>query len=129
MTGLEWDENDFLYCLEVNPIVEDDGLEFHYEVEKNGLVVSVSVIPYRSSVAFSLSQEGEEVPITSFSLLVSGGVSYEKDKRGEHLVFSQCMFVTDPYDDEPLQQIENRSNTFDLTVELFIKPHIRIKFN
>ncbi len=128
---LDWDENDFLHCLEVQPVVEDDGLEFHYRVQKNGLALAVTVIPHCNSVIFSLSQEGNELPTLSFCLLVMGGVSYHKDKRGEHLRFSKCMIVNEPYSyyGEELEEAKNEKHTFNLTAELFIKPHIRIKFD
>lgn len=129
MSRLEWDENDFLYCLEVSPVVEDSGVEFHYEVKQSGLALSVVVIPHRSIVSISLFQEESAVPITSFCLLIKDKVSYRKDKRGEHLLFDSCMFVTNIYDDEPLRHVEALEKNFELMVELFIKPQIRIVFS
>ena len=130
MRSLQWNENDFLNCLEVSPHVEDE-LEYHYSVERGELALSVIVIPYRRFVTFSLFHRSTSVPITSFSLLVAGSVSCEKDKRGEYLRFSSCRFVADPdfYEDELHQDTETYKSSFHLGVELFVKPHIRIKFS
>jgi hypothetical protein len=127
MKRLDWDVDDFLYCLEVPPIIKDDGLEFHYEVEKTGLKLYLVVIPHCNAVSLTLFHDRATTPLISFWLSVKDGVSYAKDKRGEHLVFRGCKIVQDEYSHDfstPSQHNED----FDLTIELFMKPQIRLNF-
>lgn len=122
MKFLDWDSLDFLYCLEVEPVLEDNGLEWHYEAQKNGLVLSVIVVPHCYAVFFSVTQQDQPIPLFSFWLQVAQDITRGKDKRGEYLSFNRCKMISDAYGGD-----EENANC-DLTLELFVKPAVRLNF-
>ena len=55
MPQLDWDETDFLRCLEVAPVAEEPGTQHEYTVAKGGLVLRVNVWQYESVIALSVA--------------------------------------------------------------------------
>jgi len=129
MKHLKWDQDDFLYCLEVEPEIIEYGEEYHYKVSRNGLLLDLRVIPYASTVILSLFQTGELRPVTAFTLLVGEEVSYVRDKRGEFLRFNRARFVEDIYNDHVLHWLETDPHAYSFNIEIFIKPSIYIKID
>jgi hypothetical protein len=128
MPELDWDETDFIACLEVLPVLDEYEEYPYFEVRKNGMILGLSVRHYKGIVVMSLTPEGQESPLISFSLVVRGKVRYIKDKRGEHLEFNDCVVVRNSFLFE-LPDVYNRDVMPGyLTLELRIKPQIALSF-
>jgi hypothetical protein len=97
MSNLKWDETDFLLCLGVIPEIEDYGTSFSYTIERSGLVLLVTVIPYESIVELQLQRKDSSLNLLCLSLLVGGVVKYKCEKWGEYLKLSACQIVTNRY--------------------------------
>src|SRR5689334_714935 len=91
MPELQWDELDFLECLETVPEVEEDGVWYSYNVIRGGHRLLVTVLPLESVVELSLFPEQAETPLVEFSLFVRGAIMHVNDKRGEYLEFPDSM--------------------------------------
>jgi hypothetical protein len=127
MSNLKWDETDFLLCLGVIPEIEDYGTSFSYTIERSGLVLLVTVIPYESIVELQLQRKDSSLNLLCLSLLVGGVVKYKCEKWGEYLKLSACQIVTNRYyyiykrDNELI----NQDNLLD--IEISVDPDIRIE--
>ena len=62
MPQLEWDETDFIRCLEVIPETDDNSAEYIYKIEQDALVLTVAVWQYESVVSVSLRQQETNAP-------------------------------------------------------------------
>lgn len=117
-----------MYCLEVEPEIEEYGISYVYEVEKHELKLLVDVRPMESYVCLALYHREGKQPIVEFSLFVRGKVSHINDKSGEYLNFSNCSIVPllllSHYEIEDLMKNEAPK----WTVELSIKPQIKIRY-
>lgn len=128
MPILKWDLTDFIDCLEVLPEVED-GLEYVFRVEKIRLTLVLVVRPYESVVDLALFQEGEETPITEFSLLVRGSVRLVKGKHPEYLEFQGCVpspngYYHSHFNFDPFAE----SFKYSVTMQIAVKPSIQIRY-
>ena len=56
---MKWDPTDLLECLETEPSVDKDEVEYSYEVIKSGLKLLISVFQYDGDVYFRLMRENE----------------------------------------------------------------------
>jgi hypothetical protein len=129
MPELDWDETDFIACLEVLPVIDEWEENPYFKVRRNGIVLNLLVRQYESTVVLSLTPEGQENALISFSLVVRGGVSYVKDKRGEYLKFSNCVVVRNGFLFQ-LPDVYNRDVMPEhSTLLLSIKPQIAITFH
>jgi hypothetical protein len=90
---LDWDETDFMICLEAVPEVKEYGVQHLYRVEKHGIALVVIVRQLESLVWLSLRQVDSVAPLIEFDLYVRGGVKYVNDKRGEYLELSDCLLT------------------------------------
>lgn len=128
MPELIWDETDLVACLEVIATIEEYG-NYYYEVKQDILLLAVSIWPYESVVAVSLSQTGDAKPLISFTLVVRDSIRYVKDKRGEYLEFKNCVIVSHRFYYTEVKDIFDQTKfTDDLVMEMSIKPHICVKF-
>lgn len=125
MPELKWDPFDFFYCLEVEPEIEEYGVSYSYEVAKNGLNLTVFVLPYESRIEVSLRQENCERALFSFATHVHGEVRHINDKRGEYLEFTNCLISPLTYSDMS-DSFNNINHSW--TIELSIKPQIQIRY-
>ncbi|MCC2667569.1 MAG: hypothetical protein K0Q72_40, partial [Armatimonadetes bacterium] len=70
MPQLEWEELDFLECLEVVPETEEYGTYFSYRIEKVAHTLLLTVRPYDSVVQLSLTVASSETRLTEVALVV-----------------------------------------------------------
>lgn len=127
MSQLKWNEPDFIECLGVLPEVDDYETGHHFKVEKDGLILNLSIWQYDSLFEISLFQPEKNVPFINFHLYVRDEIKFINDKRGYYLSFRDCAFVSSEY---PLSSINftNDERFKNLTMELSIEPQIRINF-
>lgn len=88
---LQWDETDFIECLEVIPDVVEDagGGPFHiFSVIKGGIQLELTVFTFEEDVRFRLFREGENHPLFEYQIMGCKFVRFEKNKYGqEYLSF------------------------------------------
>ena len=128
MFGLQWDPFDFFYCLEVEPQFDDEyEINYFYEVKRDGLVLTILVLPWESKIELSLRQENCERALCTFTLQVRGKVRHIHDKRGEYLELSNCLIFPNHtlYSDRNASVSDINQNW---RVEISIKPQIQIRY-
>ena len=109
---LEWDQTNFLECLEVVP--EECESEYHgpfsiFRVERNGVQLELTVFPYEEDVRFRLLRVGEEEPVFEYQIMSCKSAKFEKSKNGVELL----RFI----------------NQFDMHILLSVKPDIMLRIN
>jgi hypothetical protein len=127
MTELQWDKTDFLVCLGVMPEIEDYETSFCYAVERQGLILLLTVRPYESIIELQLQRKGSNINLVGLSLLVGGVVEYKCEKWGNYLQLSACRIVTNRfYYKYECSSDEIRQNTL-LDVDITVDPDLRIE--
>jgi hypothetical protein len=91
---LQWDELDMLQGLEVIPVVYQDGTGQQYRVEKDGLLLLLSLWPANGIVDVTLTQPATAAILFDVRVAVRGAVRYNNDKRGEYLEFPDCVLIS-----------------------------------
>lgn len=127
MPQLDWDETDFMECLEVIPTVEDYEVKHVYEVNKDGLSLLVCVWQLESVVGLSLRQHDGDELLTEFALFVRGAVRYVNDKRGEYLEFSDVVVAPNRFSFSG-SAFDKTRLSHGLVIHLQAKPHIQIRY-
>lgn len=130
MPQLKWDETEFIECLEILPVVEDYSVSHVFEIKKDGLILQLTVRQYESVVQLAVFREQVEVAVIQMALFVRGEVRYIKELKSEFLEFRHCIPVTSSFSDLdfPENPFNQKEYPYDLTVWLFVKPHIMIHF-
>jgi hypothetical protein len=128
MTELKWNEYEFIECLGVLPEVDEYETGHHFRVEKDGLLLTLSIWRYECLFELSLFQSGRENPLINFYLSVRDEARFINDKRGSYLSFGDCLIVP-PWCPvtESIDFVRNGA-TETLTMELEVEPEIKIKF-
>lgn len=109
---LEWDQTDFIECLEVVP--EEVESEYHgpfsiFRIESKGIQFELTVFPYEEDVGFRLLHIGEDEPFFEYQIMSCKSAKYEKSKNGA----------------ESLKFI----NQADMHILLSVKPDIRLRIS
>lgn len=130
MPQLKWDETEFIECLETLPTVEEYSVSHVFEIKKDGLVLQLTVWQYESVVQFVIFREQVEVAVIQMILFVRGEVRYIKELNSEHLEFRHCIPAASrfSYLELPEDPFNQKEYPYDLTIWLFVKPHLRIHF-
>jgi hypothetical protein len=127
MTKLIWDKTDFLLCLGVIPEIEDYETSFCYTLERQGLVLILTVTPYESIIELQLRRKDSDLNLVGLCLLVGGAVEYKCEKWGKYLQLPACRIVTNRfYYKYERSNDEIRHNTL-LDIEITVDPDIRIE--
>lgn len=128
MPELNWNETDFMECLEVVPEIESYKVKHVYKVTKDGLALVVIVRQFESVVQLSLRQREVDTLLIEFSLFVRESTRYIKDKRSEYLEFQDCIVLPSRFSYQDVGNMFDKANfKHGLTVQLAIKPHIQIR--
>ena len=109
---LEWDETDFIECLDVLP--EEFESEYHgpfsiFRVERGGIQLELTVFPFEEDVRFRLIRSGKEDPIFEYQIISCKSATLQKLKDGsEYLSFR---------------------NQADMHITVHVNPDIRVRIN
>ncbi len=135
MPELQWDELDFLECLEAIPEVEEPWkTRYVYKVYKDELILTVVVRPLEGVIFLSLGQAASDDFLVEFTALVRGPIRYVHDKRGEYIELSDCLLMpTTSSHFRLMRHPSTQANAMDRfrpgwTIELSVKPHIQIRY-
>lgn len=83
---LQWDETDFIECLEVIPEVIEDaaGGPFHiFTVNRNGIELEITVFSFEEDIRFRICREKEKHALFEYQIMGCKFVRFEKNKHGE----------------------------------------------
>ena len=97
---LVWNPTDFLQCLEVEPVVDDNEISHLYILERDGIRLTLTVFQYDGDVYITLDRAGANRPIFDMKLLRCAGARYVRDQRGEYLEFAPAKCFGKRYDGE-----------------------------
>jgi hypothetical protein len=98
MPQLSWNEADFAACLEVLPVIEEDGISYLYRVIRDGMRLELTVYPYASDIYVDFFREGAEGAVFEMKLIECSGTRYVNDERGECLEFAPAKVFGNRYD-------------------------------
>src|SRR5687767_13037886 len=93
MPELKWNEYEVIECLGVLPEIDDYNIGHHFKIERNGLILEMSIWQYESLIAISLYQTGNKNPFITFWFVVRDEIRYINDKRGYFLEFNNLLVV------------------------------------
>jgi|SRR5579884_112708 len=129
MPELQWDERDFLECLETVPDGKEYGVSYSYDLTRAGHRLLVTVWPFESIVQLTLWSEKMETPLIEFSLFVRGAVRHVNYRRGEYLEFQDSIVAPDRFWHMKAGDMFNQDRfACGVTLQLSIKPSIRLRF-
>ena len=129
MPDFQWDQLDFLECLEVAPEVKEFSTSYTYDIHKGGFRLLLTVWPLESVVALTLWPEQTDAPLFDFALFVRGKVRHINDKRGEYLEFPDSIFAPNRFwYMEAGDLFSHERFAIGVTLELRIKPSLSLRF-
>ncbi|MBQ4810311.1 Ypar14, super integron cassette [Pseudoalteromonas luteoviolacea] len=114
---LVWDETDVLTVLEVIPQVDCDGIWHRYEVEKDGIKLTIHIYQYDGDISFELINSANNMSLFSMSLVDCNGVLRKKDNTGEYLQFAPANCFSHRYDGQ---------TTIPYGVRVMVNPSINV---
>lgn len=128
MPELKWNEYEIIECLSVLPEIDDYNTGHHFKVEKNNLILKMSIWQHESLIAISLYQTGNENPFMIFWFVVRDEIRYINDKRGSFLEFSNFLIIKNrSYYIEQGDVFEESKFPIKLNLELTIEPEISFR--
>lgn len=127
MLELQWNETDFLRCLEVEPQIEEYETRYTYRVEKDGLILEINVHPHENVIGVSLAKSGHT--FVKLWLLVNYEVQYINDKRGEYLECFNCVLIPSRfYQTNYGRDIDKGNFLQGINFRIRVKPEISLTF-
>ena len=128
MPELKWNEYEFIECLGVLPEVEDYSTKHHFKIEKNGLILEISIWQYESLITISLYKTENEIPFISLCFVVRDKIRYVNYKRGSFLEFADFLLVKNRgYYIEEGDVFVKSKFPMKLSLELTVEPEISIR--
>lgn len=119
MTEFVWNQYEFIECLGVLPEVDEEDDSGHtFKVERDGLVLNLTVFDYAGDVYVDLHREGVETPVFSMRLLDCKGARYVNDRHGDFIEFAPANSFFGRHDGEA---------SFPFGFRVSVNPHIRIE--
>lgn len=130
MPQLKWDPTDFIECLEVVPINDSYDAELIYKVERNELVLTLTMWQHESVLKFNLASANTGNTITEFCLVLPMPVEFVKERGREFLLFKRSVvspsrFYYHDIEGNPFDQLELKAR---VDVKLSVSPTIKIEY-
>lgn len=130
MPQLKWDPTDFIECLEVVPINDSYDAELTYRVERNELVLTLTMWQHESVLKLNLAFASTGNTITEFCLVLPMPVEFVKEKDREFLLFKRSVvspsrFYYHDIEGNPFDQLELKAR---VDVKLSVNPTIKIEY-
>ena len=129
MPELNWNQTDLVEYLEVVPETNEFETEQLFTVQRNGLILQVSVWPLESVVYLDLSRVGSGTPLIGLALFVRGRVEYVKERDYECLRFHNALPAPNRFSYMDYKEDVHNADglSYGLTVRLRVKPDIAIE--
>jgi hypothetical protein len=93
MPQLQWNEYEFIGCLEVEPTVGDDQVWHEFVIRRNAVVLCLTVRQYESVVQLTLSAEPNEHPLIELAVFVRECAVARGDGNDEWLELRDCILA------------------------------------
>jgi hypothetical protein len=121
MQRFVWNETDFIECLSVFPTVEECGVAHHFDLNRNGLRLLLSVYQLEAVVWISLYREGSNQPLFRVVLEDSPGVRLVRNRNGQdYIEFAPAKVFGGRYDGETVIPMGIRLSVDpDFNIQLF----------
>lgn len=124
MKSLDWDQTDFVECLEVLPERDESGPGIFFKVIRNNLFLQVIVWEDESFVSLSLFRDGNEEPIVDIHIAVFDKVVLRKEAWGEFLELRETFVLPSNYYPD-INDIEAKTK-IRYPVRVSVNPDIKI---
>jgi hypothetical protein len=113
---LLWDQTDFIWALEVNPVSDEYG-NYHFTVEKHELRLQLTITELTHDISFFLYKIDLPDPIFSMRMYNCPRALLVPDENGDYLEFASANVYSDQYE---------KDWNVPIGVRLRAKPQIRI---
>jgi hypothetical protein len=128
MPELKWNQYDFIECLGVLPEVEEYETNHFFKLEKDGLILEMTIWQYESLIAVSLIQKEAEKPFLTFFFVVRDEIKFRNDKESSYLEFIDSVIVPLRFYHLSQGDVFNKANyPTDISIELWTYPQLEIK--
>lgn len=115
MPELNWNEYDFIECLGVIPETDDYFCSHEFTVEKDNLILEITVYQNESFVAISLTQRDANKPFINLCFIVREKIEFKNKKGFSVLKFIDIVFVESRF---WMERQEKRRNYFDKEITI-----------
>lgn len=99
MPELAWNPVDFLQVLEVVPEEGEYGTAYHYDSERRGIRLQLSVYPLDRDVSIDISCGQQESPVVKLRLVDVPAARVIEDKQGQYIEFAGAKAFAGRYDE------------------------------
>jgi hypothetical protein len=128
MPELKWNENEVIECLGVLPEKEDFFESHNFKIQKDGLILEMTIWQYESLVALSIFKENNDKPFLTLYFIVRNEIKFINEKDFASLQF--CDVVVVPirfwmYESPDLFDKKNCATK--LNIELTVYPQLEFK--
>ena len=124
---LQWEELDLLQGLQVVPVENENG-GIECQVDQLDLTLHLTLWPSLGMVDLTLIERSTKAILLDLTAAVRGRICYYNDKRGQYLLFPDCVLV-----DRSLSFAQNEA-TFSATtigqpMRVAVCPRLSVLFN
>jgi hypothetical protein len=128
MPLLQWNEYDFIGCLEVEPKVDEDQVWHEFEVRRDGVVLQLIVRQYESVVQISLAIEPGAKPLIELAVFVRDGVVTDADGTNEWVELRDCILAGSRFSYIEMGDVfDRRRYPHGHQVRILVRPQIRVE--
>ena len=131
MSELKWNEYEVIECLGVLPEKEEFFTSYNFRFNKDGLFLEMTIWPYESCIALSISKESDEKPFMTIYFIVRDKLEFISAKNFASLQFLDALLVSSRF---WMSRPEKIQNYFDKNIfakqtdfELIVYPRLEFK--
>ncbi len=127
MPQLAWNETEFCEFTGVEPRIEDYGVSHHFELERSGLQLQLTIWQLESVIQVSLTRLSSDPPLVEFVAYVRGEARCIDDKRGRYIALEDCVIAPSRFWHQQAGDVFDRGKfPPSLTVMIALNPDINI---
>jgi len=129
MFGLQWDETDFIECLEVIPEIEADDTSHTFVINKSNIRLKLQLWQRESMIELTLYNVSDSNIITSYAILVRDAAIYQKVNDTESILFKNSIVLPSRFSYLDLGGVNNiESSNIGYNIKLSVNPSIKIEY-
>lgn len=128
MPQLEWNEYDFIGCLEVEPTVDEDRVCHGFHVRRDDVILRLTVRQYESVVGVSLALESCPQPLIELVAFVRNGAVAQRDGSNEWLELRDCILAASRFSYIEMGDVfDRRRYPYGQQVRIRVRPRIQVE--
>jgi hypothetical protein len=125
---LQWNEYDFIGCLAVEPVVEEDQDSHEFAVHAAGVVLRLTVWQYESVVQISLCLESSPRPLIEVVVFVRDCAIARERADDEWLELRDCILAGSRFSYIQMGNVfDRRRYPYGYQVRIRVRPQIEVE--